>query len=123
MDQLQYLRVQHVILGTQNALRANVEDIMTVGSAQSIWRWGLQPGYCQHQTWTQLMGLSQLATLTTGLLDQFVSPQLWPALLHYAATLNTYLTYEVVSDNLALGCAHIHLAPSAGHLALLRGFN
>lgn len=70
---------------------------------QKFHLWALSPENPQHKTWWQIIGIPQFVMLTTTLLDNLVSQDQWPQLLEYTAAMNTYLIYETISDNLAMG--------------------
>ncbi|KYF95307.1 hypothetical protein BE20_46010 [Sorangium cellulosum] len=75
--------------------------------------------------WLQLVGVNGLIRLTVGLLDGIVRGNEWERLAGYAASINVQQTYEVVSDNLAIGLAHPREGDDqfATRRALLRAFD
>lgn len=67
--------------------------------------WAFSPKNPRLKAWLQIMGVPQLAKLTETLLGDSVSEEQWGELVRYTTILNTYLIYEVISDNLAIGLA------------------
>jgi hypothetical protein len=123
MDQRHYTHIQHVRAATHAQLRESVDTLMPASPAATFWGWALEPGTAQCEDWLQLMGVNQLAILTIGLLDGLIAEEQWDALIPHAARLNTYLTYEVVSDNLAIGCAAPGLPAIDARRTTLARFN
>lgn len=53
--------------------------------------------------WVQMLGIPQLSYLTGHLLNDLVDEAYWEQLFRFSGPLNTYLLFETVSDNIAIG--------------------
>ena len=82
-----------------------------------------QPEY--RSRWLQLVGIESLIRMNTALLDGLLEDDESARLTAYGAPLLVYLTYEAISDNLAIGLAGRDLddAGCAGRAGLLCTFN
>jgi len=76
------------------------------GSYRHFFRWALGNTNPNRDMWLQLTGLKQLIKMTSELLQGVVVGNDWQAIMMYSLPINAYLTYEVTSDNLALGITH-----------------
>ncbi|HRF97028.1 MAG TPA: hypothetical protein PLZ51_17590 [Aggregatilineales bacterium] len=92
------------------ALKANIQyfdmtvrDYMLEGTYQKFYHWALSEANPLQDMWLQLTGLTQLVKMTSGLLDGLVAESAWGQLLQNSLVINAYLSYEVYSDNLAIG--------------------
>lgn len=61
-----------------------------------------------YKTWHKILGIPQFAYLTHNLVDGLVSEKQWREIMPYIGVMNTYLMYETVSDNLAIGLYYHH---------------
>jgi hypothetical protein len=68
-------------------------------------QWALSDTNPNQHIWHQIIGLPQFAKLTVTLLDGLVADDKWQELMKFASVMNTYLIYETLSDNLAIGLA------------------
>ncbi|MCC6615995.1 MAG: hypothetical protein IT320_21170 [Anaerolineae bacterium] len=67
--------------------------------------WGLDPNNVYHDAWLQLTGVRQTVQFAARVMGTQFDPQMFLQLARFAAPMNLYLTFEVISDNLALGLA------------------
>ncbi|HLF28767.1 MAG TPA: hypothetical protein VJG32_20765 [Anaerolineae bacterium] len=67
--------------------------------------WALSSESPCREHYLQAMGITQLVKLTVALLGDLVEDADWPLLISYSVPLNVYLTYEAISDNVAIGLA------------------
>jgi len=98
--------MEHFLKVSLQKLHSSLQTHMPPSPYRDMFSWAISPQSPVQQTWLQAMGVFQLIKLTETLLDGLVNDSEWEHLLPYAARLNAYLTYEVVSDNLAIGLAH-----------------
>jgi hypothetical protein len=98
MDKL-YHAYQTVLLAYENSLLHQ----MPVSPYREFHLWALSVQNPGQELWTQVIGIPQFASLTTALLGPLVSDSEWATLADYSSLMNTYLIYETVSDNLAIG--------------------
>ncbi len=79
---------------------------MPAGACRDYWTWALDAANpAQREEWLQVSGLSAIVRLYESMFARFLSDEeqkrLWP----FAATIIVQQTYEVISDNLAIGLA------------------
>ncbi|HEY5986139.1 MAG TPA: hypothetical protein VIV12_07175 [Streptosporangiaceae bacterium] len=91
---------------------------------RDFYAWVLSEPRCQ-QRWLQLLGIEGLIRLSGALLNGLMDAEESDRLTVYSAPLLVYLTYEAISDNLAIGLAGP--APGDGsypaRAGLVRAFN
>src|SRR5260221_7191544 len=58
------------------------------------------------QEWLQLSGITGIHRLTLGLLDGLLSGDEIADLIPYTIPINTFNSYEIISDNLSIGLAY-----------------
>ena len=117
-------RATALLDGTVAAVTAAVRDQMPVGPTRDFYLWCLRPDNPGRHQFLQIFGVNQLVRLTCQLLDGFVDDAQWPELVTHSTPLGVYLTFEVVSDNLAIGVLPPDRRPTADiQRGVLCGFN
>jgi len=86
-------------------IRSRVFDYMPPSSFRDYYLWGLDPNNVYHDAWLQLTGVRQTVQFAARVMGTNFDPQLFLQLARFAAPMNLYLSFEVISDNLALGLA------------------
>ncbi len=115
---------QLLLDATLAAFNNSLPQHMPAGVQRDFYLWAFSSQNPLQSQFLQTTGVLQLVNLTVMLLDDLVDRYDWPQLAAYSALLNVYLSYEAVSDNLAIGVAR--LTPDDNHLLqrnLLYGFN
>jgi hypothetical protein len=84
---------------------ASLERHMPASAQRDFQLWAISAENPRQDMFLQAMGITQLVKLTVTLLDGLVDDAQWGRLASYSAAMNAYLTYEAVSDNLAIGVA------------------
>jgi hypothetical protein len=80
---------------------------MPAGLQRDFYSWAFSSQNPYQAQFLQTTGVLQLVNLTVMLLEGLVDRYDWPQLAAHSALLNVYLSYEAVSDNLALGVARV----------------
>lgn len=106
-------RAAALLDGTVAAVTATVRDHMPAGPTRDFYLWCLDPTNPGRGQFLQIFGVNQLVRLTCDLLDGFVDDHKWPELVSHSTPLGVYLTFEVVSDNLAIGVLPPESRPTA----------
>jgi hypothetical protein len=86
-------------------LRNSIQQHMPDCAYRDFCLWILSAEEPVRMRWLDTMGVPQLVRLTLSLLDGLLQEHHWEPLMDAMLPINTYLTYEVISDNLALGLA------------------
>ncbi len=110
--------IQQMTEVTVNSYREGLFRHMPAGPYRDFHLWGLDLHQQRHEDFIQVLGITQLAKLSTALLFDLVDQDTWRLLLPYCGVINPYLTYEAISDNLAIGVAS--LAAESKHLSAIR---
>lgn len=69
---------------------------------QDYWRWSLSNQNPNQDFWIKTLGIPQFTNLTFVLLQDFLLN--YKGILEYSSALNIYFLFEIISDNLAIGC-------------------
>lgn len=119
------LRFQQALEVTLSAYEGSLRQHMPAGAYRDFCLWALSSQNSQRPLYLRVMGITQLVRLTVTLLDGVVDDPGWRRLLDYVGPLNAYLTYEAVSDNLAIGLAGLAVKDPTYALRreLLHAFN
>ena len=123
-DPLYAQRTLLAVEKTSLVLQESLWDFMPEGAYRDFYLWALSNANPQRDNWMQLIGLTQIVQLTVRLLGDLVDDTQWNWLAGFTAPFNTYLVYEVVSDNLAIGLTNNSRNPAdAQRKTLLHEFN
>lgn len=87
-------------------LSKSFERHMPTSLYQMFQRWAISPENPFKEEWLKTLGIPQFSRLTIYMVDLLVSSSQWKELLLSTGYMNTYLLYETISDNLALGCVN-----------------
>src|SRR5690606_36559285 len=99
-------RFLSVYKATIASFKSSMMYYMPSGSYRDFHGWAISSDNPQYSRWQQIVGIPQFAKLTETLLGDLVpEKEKWTDLLPYTAWMNTYLIYETISDNLAIGLA------------------
>jgi hypothetical protein len=112
---VQILVESHQLLlnATLAAFNDSLNQHMPAGIQRDYYLWAFSSQNPYQQEFLQTTGVLQLVNLTVMLLDGLVDSSDWPLLAAYGGLLNVYLSYEAVSDNLAIGI--FRTTPGAYH--------
>jgi hypothetical protein len=88
---------------TVENIRRSLHRDMPASPQQDFYLWGIDPENPYEDAFLQMKGIKQMVNLAQHLLADLVQPDSWKDVADYAGRLNTYFTYEVVSDDLAIG--------------------
>lgn len=88
-----------------DGIEAAMREHMPPCAYRDLCRWAFSAGPEDRATFLHLLGIPQFARMTVALFDGLIRPEEAAKLARYSALMNTYLSYEVVSDDLALGLA------------------
>ncbi|MCA9903380.1 MAG: hypothetical protein KC547_05955 [Anaerolineae bacterium] len=86
-------------------LRERVYAYMPPSTFRDYYLWGLDPNNVYHDAWLQLTGVKQTVQFASRVMGTQFDERLFIQLARFVAPMNLYLTFEVISDNLALGLA------------------
>lgn len=86
-------------------LRVRVCAYMPPSAFRDYYLWGLDPNNIYHEAWLQLTGVKQTVQFAARVMGTKFDERLFIQLARFVAPMNLYLTFEVISDNLALGLA------------------
>ena len=98
---------QFLLYATLAAFDVSLSLHMPAGLQRDFYLWAFSSQNPLQNQFLQTTGILQLVNLTVMLLDGLVDRYDWPQLAAYGALLNVYLSYEAVSDNLAIGVARV----------------
>src|SRR4051812_3038170 len=98
-------RHSQILENTLAALETSLAEYMPDCAYRDFYQWALSASNPLGTTWLEALGVYQTTHLTFELLDGIISDEAWDVLVPYISPMNTYLAYEVVSDNLAIGLA------------------
>ncbi|HET7087491.1 MAG TPA: hypothetical protein VFL17_02460 [Anaerolineae bacterium] len=109
------------LAGFEGSLRRH----MPASAYRDFYLWAISAENPRQDAFLQAMGIPLLTKLTVTLLDNLVDDRAWRQLAECSAPISSYLTYEVVSDNLAIGLASPRPDDMTGVLRrfLVRAFN
>jgi hypothetical protein len=96
-------KMQRAILSIANSLVEHVQATMPQSAYKEMFLWGLNPANPQYENWLQVIGTKQIVGFAAQVMGSMVGEEELTALVDYAAPMNVYLTFEVISDNLAFG--------------------
>jgi hypothetical protein len=96
-------RMQRAILSISNSLNEHVRATMPDSAYREMFLWGLNPANEQYENWLQVIGTKQIVYFAAQVMGSMFGENELTALVDYAAPMNVYLTFEVISDNLAFG--------------------
>jgi hypothetical protein len=118
-------RAEQVLDVTLTGLRGSLLKHMPACRYRDFSLWALSAQNPHRRSWLDVIGIRQTNCLTVEMLDGIVEDRHWPPLARYTVPLNVYLSYEVVSDNLAIGLANQSLSDKtyAARRDLIQGFN
>ena len=118
-------RFQLMLAMTLASFEGSLRRHMPASAYRDFHLWAISAENPRQDVFLQAMGITQLTKLTVTLLDGLVDDRAWRQLAKYSATISSYLTYEVVSDNLAIGLASPRTDDMTSVLRriLLRAFN
>lgn len=88
---------------TTENIRRSLHRDMPSSPQQDFYLWGVDSENPYQDAFLQMKGVKQMVNLAQHLLSDLVEPDSWKDIADYAGRLNTYFTYEVVSDDLAIG--------------------
>src|SRR5690349_10979745 len=88
---------------TVENIRRSLHRDMPVSPQQDFYLWGIDSENPYRDAFLQMKGIKQTVNLAQHLLADLVEPDSWKEVADYAGRLNAYFTYEVVSDDLAIG--------------------
>lgn len=97
-------RYQHALDVTMAGFAASLQYVPD-SPYRRFCAWAIEASNPHREAYLQLLGIKQLVMMTVRLLDGLVDAEGWERLVPYCAPINAYLTYEVFSDNLAIGLA------------------
>jgi hypothetical protein len=80
-----------------------VDSYMPPSLIRDFYLWGLNPANPQRDLWLQVIGTKQIVQFALQCMGDDYSPAEIAELFRYAAPMNAYLTFEVISDNVAFG--------------------
>lgn len=103
--QISQQRTQKMVSSTISALETALERYVSESIYRKFFQWCLSKQSPQRKVFTQVLGVPQLVNLTHKLFAGLLSETEWDALLPFCSRINAYLTYEAISDNVALGLA------------------
>ncbi|MBE0691206.1 MAG: hypothetical protein IH587_13895 [Anaerolineae bacterium] len=86
-------------------IRECVFNYMPPSTFREYYLWGLDSHNVYHDAWLQLTGVKQTVQFAARVMGAQFEPKLFLQLARFVAPMNHYLTFEVISDNLALGLA------------------
>lgn len=103
MNATWYLQAYHAAI---DALRAGFSQFMPAGAYRDYCLWALSPANPQQEVWLRSLGVPQMTKMTLDLLNGMIGEEDTALLINYSIPINNYLTYEVASDDLAIGLAN-----------------
>lgn len=80
-----------------------VDSYMPPSLIRDFYLWGLNPANPQRDLWLQVIGTKQIVQFALQCMGDDYTPAQIAELFRYAAPMNAYLTFEVISDNVAFG--------------------
>jgi hypothetical protein len=98
---------QRMLDMTADALINCLSNQMPDGLYREFYAWGFSRENPVRDAWLQTTGLTQLVKLTVNLYEGLAPESDMPRLVEYCIPVNIYQIYEIVSDNLAIGLAHL----------------
>ncbi len=110
---------------TVDNIRHSLKRHMPISQQRDFYLWGVDADNPLQDTFLQMKGINQMVNLSQHLLADLVEPDSWDELIPYVGPLNTYFTYEVVSDDLAIGLSPLMGGDATFPLRreILYGFN
>ena len=96
-------RMQRAIISIANSLNEHVRATMPGSAYREMFLWGLNPANPHYDHWLQVIGTKQIVYFAAQVMGSMFGEDELTALVDYAAPMNVYLTFEVISDNLAFG--------------------
>jgi hypothetical protein len=100
-------KVQQALGVTLSGFESSLHRHMPDSPYRSFYLWGLRQENDFSKTWQEVIGIPQFVNLTVYLLADFVKEDDWERLLEFSSVMNSYLIYETLSDNLAIGLEHV----------------
>ena len=97
--------LQYVFELTSQGFEASVRDYLPDCTYRDYSLWALSTKNPHQKDYLQVLGLKQFARLTLTLFDGIVEDSNQEQLAKFSVPMNVYLTYENISDNLAIGLA------------------
>ncbi|MEH1886820.1 hypothetical protein [Nostoc sp.] len=91
---------------TSYGFEASVRDYLPDSTYRNYCLWALSTENPHQKDYLQVLGFKQFAQLTLTLFDGLVKDSNQEKLAKFSAPMNVYLTYENISDNLAIGLAN-----------------
>lgn len=98
--------LQYVFELTSHGFEASVRDYLPDSTYRDYCLWALSTDNPYQKDYLQVLGLKQFARLTLTLFDGLVEDSNQEQLAKFSVPMNVYLTYENISDNLAIGLAN-----------------
>ena len=96
---------QELFRRTLVGLEESIRQYMPECAYREFCLWALGAEEPVREGFLKLLGVPQLVQLTVSLLGGTVAEQDWGRLIGATVPMSVYLTYEVISDNLAIGLA------------------
>jgi len=98
--------LQYVFDLTCHGYEASVRDYLPDCTYRDYCLWALSTENPYQKDYLQVLGLKQFAHLTLTLFDGLIKDSNQERLAKFSVPMNVYLTYENISDNLAIGLAN-----------------
>src|SRR4051812_10207436 len=98
-------RAAQLLTASTSTLAAAIERHMPAGPYRDFTGWAFSADNPRRHEFLQTTGVIQLVNMNTTLLGGLLDDAGWQLMLRHAGVMNTYQTFEVISDNLALGLA------------------
>jgi hypothetical protein len=120
----QVLDTHRILLeATLVGLEQSVNQHMPAGLQRDFYLWALSPDNPYQNEFLQTTGVLQLVNLTARLLDGLVDGHDWKRLAECSVPINIYQTFEIISDNLAIGLVRLGRDQQTLQRHLLYRFN
>jgi hypothetical protein len=84
-------------------LRHSLLQHMPMSPQQDFYLWGISSENPAQDAFLQMKGIKQMVNLSYHLMGDLIEPDSWNEIIYHVGLINTYFTYEVVSDDLGIG--------------------
>jgi hypothetical protein len=102
-EAIQHRRLFTAYQNIMQSLYHYVDATMPDSAYRDMFLWGLNPANPHAPEWLQVIGTRQIVYFAAQVMGSMFGEEELTVLVHHATPMNIYLTFEVISDNLAFG--------------------